>query len=52
MSNFWEQFILTTALGVLNGLKKNPLKDPKVISILQDIQTDLTEILADATSAA
>ncbi|HTS07270.1 MAG TPA: hypothetical protein VMP68_16940 [Candidatus Eisenbacteria bacterium] len=41
----WEQFILTTALGILSGLKKNPLNNPTVTMTLQHIVIDACEIL-------
>jgi len=44
-ASFWENFILTTALGILSGLKKNPLNNPQVKTILQHIVIDACEIL-------
>ena len=43
--NFWEQFILTTVLGVLTMLKKDPSKIPAVKTVLVHILTDLCEVL-------
>lgn len=43
--NFWEQFILTTVLGVLSGLKKAPTQVPALKAILVNILNDLCEVL-------
>lgn len=46
--NFWEQMILNTTLGVLSGLRRNPLNDPKVLTVIQHIVADGQQILAAA----
>ena len=43
--SFWEQFILTTVLGVLAGLKKSPTDIPGVKTVLVHILNDLCEVL-------
>lgn len=45
MGSFWEQFILTTVMGVLAGLKKSPASVPALKSTLQHIITDACELL-------
>lgn len=45
MLNFWEQFILSTVLGVLSSLKRNPTQIPAVKNILVHILDDLCVIL-------
>lgn len=45
MASFWENFILTTVLGVLSGLKRNPLNAPQFRTVLQHIVVDACEIL-------
>ena len=51
MPNFWESMILNTALGILSGLKRNPLVNPEVRTILLHIQQDVGEILDTSTPA-
>lgn len=48
MGSFWEQFILTTVLGVLAGLKKTPASIPALKTVLTHILDDLCEVLGVA----
>lgn len=43
--NFWESFILTTAMGVLAGLKKSPQNVPKFKEVLVHALNDICELL-------
>lgn len=43
--NFWEQFILTTMMGVLAGLKKDPTHVPAFRTTLIHIVTDACALL-------
>jgi hypothetical protein len=45
MGSFWEQFILTTVMGVLAGLRKSPNNVPQFRTILQHIVTDACTLL-------
>jgi len=45
MFSFWEQFILTTVLGVLSALKKSPANIPQLKIVLVHILNDLCEVL-------
>lgn len=45
MFNFWEQFILSAFLGVLSGLKRNPLTNPTVKAVLVHVLDDVCQIL-------
>lgn len=45
MGAFWEQFILTTVMGVLAGLKKSPASIPQFKTVLQHIVIDACELL-------
>lgn len=45
MGSFWEQFILTTVMGVLAGLRKAPQNIPQFKNILQHIIIDACELL-------
>lgn len=45
MFGFWEQFILTTVLGVLAGLKKSPAQVPGLKTVLVHILNDLCAVL-------
>ena len=44
-ANFWEQFILTTGLGILAGLKKTPANVPALKTVLVHVLNDVSEIL-------
>lgn len=46
MGGFWEQFILTSVMGVLSGLKKSPANVPAFRTILQHIVIDACELLS------
>lgn len=48
MAGFWEQFILTTVMGVLAGLKKSPAQVPALKTIIEHIVTDGCELLGVA----
>lgn len=48
MGSFWEQFILTTVMGVLAGFKKSPASVPQFATTLQHIVTDACELLGVA----
>jgi hypothetical protein len=43
--SFWEQFILTTVMGILAGLKKDPSKVPHLKTILTHIVNDICQLL-------
>jgi len=45
MFGFWENFILSTVLGVLAGLKRDPSKVPMLRNILIHIVDDICVIL-------
>lgn len=45
MGSFWEQFALSTAMGVLSALKKSPANIPAFKTTLQHIVTDACELL-------
>lgn len=44
----WEQVALNMALGVLSSMKRNPLKNPALVTVLQHIVIDACEILGVA----
>ena len=43
---FWEQFILTSVMGVLSGLKKSPADIPMFKTTLTHIVQDACELLS------
>jgi len=43
--DFFEQMALNTVLGIFAGLKKNPIANPKVKTVIEHIVTDGCEIL-------
>ena len=43
--NFWEQFILGTALSILHGLRIDPARVPHLKTILLDIYDGIGEVL-------
>lgn len=45
MFGFWENFILNAFLGVLSGLKRNPLNNPTVKAVLVHVLDDVCTIL-------
>jgi len=45
MAGFWEQFILTTVMGVLAGLKKSPANIPQFKTVLEHIIIDSCALL-------
>lgn len=45
MFDFWERFILNAFLGVLSGMKRNPLNNPAVKAILIHVLDDVCVIL-------
>lgn len=48
MNSFWENFILTTVLGVLSALKKSPQNVPAFKTTLQHIVVDACALLGVA----
>lgn len=45
MGSFWEQFILTTVMGVLSALKKDPSHVPQFKNTLVHILNDVCVLL-------
>ncbi len=43
--NFWEQFILGTALSILHALKVDPSRVPHLTTILLDIYDGIAVVL-------
>ena len=48
MENFWEQFILTTVMGILSALKKSPASVPVLKTVLVHVLNDVCEVLGVA----
>ena len=44
MLDFWEQFIITTALGFVKGLIHNPAKQAAVKKLLLTLRDDINAL--------
>lgn len=45
MFDFFEQMAINTVLGIFASLKKNPLNNPKVTTVIQHVVVDGCEVL-------
>ncbi len=48
MEDFFEQMAINTVIGIFGGLKKNPLTNPKIKTLIQHVVTDGCELLGVA----